>query len=431
MARILIATFGSYGDLYPYIAIGIELQNLGHQVTVATSAGYREKVESERLGFAPVRPDMSLENREMLRFFFDQGLGTERVIRAMAYVVRESYEDIFQVAGDADVIITQPLAMAAVAVAEKRRISWISSVLAPISLLSAYDPPIPAGAPWLGGLRHFGPGFTRAIWKLLSRNSRSWVQPLIDLRREIGLATDSNPLFEGSHAPDLVLALFSSILAAPQPDWPKQVRITGFPFYDGPEKELPVVLEDFLRAGSPPVVFTLGSSAVAAAGNFYSESLQAVQKLRIRAVFLTGPYPQGVEQSVPSDVLVWPAAPHAQLFARASAIVHQGGIGTTAQALRSGRPVLVVPFAHDQFDNADRVRRLGVAKVVPRSKYSTHTAGAMLKSLLENNSYQQKALDVSNIVRAERGNSVAAQAIDEYAGRLVSRSRPNRNSGAY
>lgn len=415
MARILFTTFGSYGDLYPYIAIGIELHELGHHVTIATSASYREKVESERLGFVPVRPDMSLEDREMLRFFFDRRRGTERVIRAMGDVIRESYEDIFNAARDADIIVTHPIAMAAVAVAEKRRLPWISSVLAPISFLSAHDPPIPAPAPWLAGLRHFGPGSMLAVWNFVKRESRSWVRPVIELRQEIGLATGSNPLFEGSHAPDLVLALFSSIFAAPQPDWPKQARITGFPFYDGIEGDLPVQLEAFLQSGSPPVVFTLGSSAVGAAGNFYSESLQAVKRLRTRAVFLTGPHPQSLEETVSSDALMWPLAPHAQLFAHASAIVHQGGVGTTAQAMRSGRPMLVVPFAHDQFDNAERVRRLGAAKVVPRSRYSARTAETMLKSLLEDHSHKQAALDVSNILRTERGNAVAALAIDEYA----------------
>jgi rhamnosyltransferase subunit B len=165
------------------------------------------------------------------------------------------------------------------------------------------------------------------------------------------------------------------------------------------------------------VVFTLGSSAVGAAGSFYSESLQVVKRLRIRAVFLTGPHPQSLEETVPPDVLIWPAAPHAQLFECASAIVHQGGVGTTAQSMRSGRPMLVVPFAHDQFDNAERVRRLGVAKVVSRSRYSAPTAEAMLGSLLENRAYKQSALDISQIIRAERGNAFAALAIDEYARR--------------
>ena len=146
-----------------------------------------------------------------------------------------------------------------------------------------------------------------------------------------------------------------------------------------------------------------------------------MNRLRVRAVFLTGPHPQGLEEFISSNVFVWPAAPHAQLFPRASAIVHQGGVGTTAQAMRAGRPMLVVPFAHDQFDNAERVRRLGVAKVVPRSRYSARTAEAMLKILLENHSYEQAAINVSNIVGAEHGSAVAAQAIDEYARRAMKR----------
>lgn len=199
-----------------------------------------------------MRPDVSLEDREMLRLFFDRRRGTERVIRAIAEVVRDSYEDILHAAGDADVIVTHPVAMAGVAVAEKLRLPWISSVLAPLSFLSAYDPPVPAPAPWIAGLRRLGPGVMRAVWDFEKRSSRSWVRPVIQLRREIGLATGSNPLFEGSQAPDLVLALFSSIFAAPQPDWPKQARVTGFPFYDGIEQSLPVELEAFLQAGSPP-----------------------------------------------------------------------------------------------------------------------------------------------------------------------------------
>jgi hypothetical protein len=91
----------------------------------------------------------------------------------------------------------------------------------------------------------------RAAWSLVKYGSRSWVRPVIELRREIGLATGPHPLFEGSHAPDLVLALFSSIFAAPQPDWPKQVRITGFPFYDGPERPSPARWKPFSRQALP------------------------------------------------------------------------------------------------------------------------------------------------------------------------------------
>ena len=414
MARILFTTLGSFGDLYPYIAIGLELQALGHRVAIATSAAYREKVESEGLSFAPVRPDIALDNREMLRLVLDQRRGPERVFSAIAAVVRDTYEDTLFAARDADAIVTHPITLAAVLVAQKLRLPWISSVLAPIMFLSAHDPPVPAQAPWLVNLRILGPGFMRAVWNFGKRQSLEWVGPVLELRKEIGLPPGPNPIFEGSHAPGLVLALFSRIFAEPQPDWPPQVLITGFPFYDGPEVELPAEMEAFFQAGAPPVVFTLGSSAVGAAGNFYSDSLQAIERLRLRAIFLTGSHPQGLGEFLPPEVLVWPFASHAQVFARASAIVHQGGIGTTAQALRSGRPMLVVPFAHDQFDNAARVRRLGAGMTIPRSKYNGNTAAKALAPLLRNPSYRQAALTAAAKIRAEKGSASAARSIDEY-----------------
>jgi UDP:flavonoid glycosyltransferase YjiC (YdhE family) len=206
------------------------------------------------------------------------------------------------------------------------------------------------------------------------------------------------------------MALFSPLLAAPQPDWPSHTVVTGFCLFG--EGTLSAELREFLDSGPPPVVFTLGSSAVGTAGDFYRRSLEAIQRLGRRAVLLTGSHPQGLPAKLPSHVLTVSYAPHAELFARASAIVHQGGIGTTAQALRAGRPMLIVPFAHDQFDNAERVRRLGAAEVLPRSRYTAHAAEKRLRDLLTRLSYAQAATRVGEQVRSENGTGVAADAIE-------------------
>jgi UDP:flavonoid glycosyltransferase YjiC (YdhE family) len=422
VARILFTTFGSYGDLYPYISVAKALSGIGHQPTIATSAVYREKVESEGIRFAPVRPDVSLDNREMMEHLFDQRHGSERVIRAFADVVRDTYADTLEEARQTDAIVTHPTTMASVLIAQQLRLPWISTVLAPISFLSAYDPPVPAPFPAFTKLRIFGPGVMRTGWNLAKRVSMDWVRPVTELRREIGLAPSSDhPIFEGANSPDLVLALFSHIMADPQPDWPKHTVLTGFPFYDGPTQRLPAPIGEFLAKGPPPVVFTLGSSAVGAAGAFYSDSLEAVQRLQARAIFLTGSHPQGLPKFLPSNVLAWPYAPHAQVFEDASAIVHQGGIGTTAQALRSAHPMLIVPFAHDQFDNAERVRKLGAATVVPRSKYNARSAGNALRPLLQESSYAEAAGAAAAHIDAENGAETAAFAIDKYVGRNRSR----------
>jgi len=412
--KVLFTTFGSFGDLHPYLAIGAELCRLGHSASIGASAAYREKIQAQGLGFEPIRPDVSLGDSEIIPYFFDQARGTERVIRAMASVIRETYEDTAAAARRYDALVTHPLSFAAVMVAEKRKMPWISSVLAPGSFLSAYDPPVPAPYPWLVKVRALGPRAMRALWRLLSPISLRWMQPILELRRELGLPWRGNPLFEGAHSPELVLALFSRAFAQPQPDWPKQTVVAGFPFHDAPsgfESELAPELASFLDSGPPPVVFTLGSSAVAAAGDFYTVSLRAVERVGARALFLTGPHPQALPDQLPPGVLAWPYAPHERVFPRSAAIVHHGGIGTTAQALRSGRPMLVVPFAHDQFDNADRARRLGAAKVVARRKYSEHIAADSLLRLLSESQCRASAEKIGHAIRRENGAQTAAAEI--------------------
>jgi rhamnosyltransferase subunit B len=449
MARVLFTTFGSYGDVHPYLAIGRELRKLGHEAGIATSAGYREKAEAAGLTLVSVRPDLKFADPELIRYFFDRVRGTERVVRAMASVVRETYEDTLAAGHNFDLIVTHPLSFAAVLAAQKLRLPWVSTVLAPASFVSACDPPVPGPLPGIVKVRTLGAGAMRLTWHLLMLATLGWTQPVAELRREIGLVPGRNPLFAGSHSPDLVLALFSKTLAKPQPDWPRQTVVTGFPFYDEPsgglapahsecvvrdkdlahsecvvrDKDLAhseCVVRDkeelaaFLDSGPPPVVFTLGSSAVMAAGDFYSASLQAVEQVNTRALFLTGPSPQGLPARLPPSVLAWPYAPHEQVFPRASAIVHQGGVGTTAQALRSGRPSLAVPFAHDQFDNAERVCRLGVGLTIPRHRYTERAAAQALARLLATPSYEQSARAAGEAIREENGALAAAEEIDSY-----------------
>ncbi len=411
MARILLTSFGSYGDLHPYLALGVELQARGHRVTLATSEIYRDKVEGEGLRLHVTRPDLVVDDGKLLEYFMHRRHGSQRVIEWVCSGVRETYADIAAAAVDADVIVTHPITFAAVVAAQKLGMPWISTVLAPISFLSAFDPPVVAGAPWLAYMRVFGPGFMKRFWDVARRVSREWTRPILDLRLELGLPPGEHAIFEGSHSPRLVLALFSRYMAAPQPDWPPNTVVTGFPFYDHPQ---PDALAEFFDAGPAPVVFTLGSSAVGAAGQFYVDSLRAVERLGIRALFLTGRHPQGLPDRLPQGVMTVEYAPHAQVFARAAAIVHQGGVGTMAQAMRAGKPTLVVPFAHDQYDNAERMRRCGVAEWLGRPKYNARTAEAKLKLLLRNPAYARAGAELGPKVEAENGTSQACDRIERF-----------------
>jgi rhamnosyltransferase subunit B len=238
------------------------------------------------------------------------------------------------------------------------------------------------------------------------------MEPVHELRAALGLTRGGHPLFEGQFSPTLTLALFSRVLGSPQPDWPVNVVTTGFVFYNGPDQMQPD-LEEFLSAGTPPVVFTLGTSAVGAAGSFYEESVKAVAGLGVRAVLLIGGFEQNRPKGpVSRDVMVIDRAPHQLLMPRASAVVHQVGAGTTGQALRAGRPMLVVPHGHDQPDNAFRVTNLGVARTVSPGAYRERRVAHELGILLEDHTYQRRASEIAAVVRGEGGADAAAAAID-------------------
>src|SRR5262249_24861349 len=152
-------------------------------------------------------------------------------------------------------------------------------------------------------------------------------------RLELGLSSSSDPLFAGRNSPRLVLALFSPEFASAQPDWPANTQVTGFPFYDERDANLDEDLTRLLNEGEPPLVFTLGSSAVWDAGRFYVESAAAAQRLGWPAVLLVGNnHGNQLPKPLPAKIVVASYGPYAQIFPRASLIVHHGGIGTTAQA---------------------------------------------------------------------------------------------------
>jgi UDP:flavonoid glycosyltransferase YjiC (YdhE family) len=423
--RIILATLGSFGDVHPYIALALELQRRGHRPVVATSEMYREKMDAAGVELHAVRPDDLPSYEDADRFsafiekFMDQRTGIAEILNQLVIPhLRATYDDLTQAARGADLILTHPLTFMGASVAEKQNVPWASSVLAPSSLMSKYDPPVIPQAPALRHLFKLHPLFFRGMLTLARLQMRGLVRAVGKVRAEEGLPpTNANPIFEGQHSPALVLALFSKVLAEPQADHPPNTFITGFPYYDRRdfygEQETPRALLDFLDAGPPPIVFTLGSSAYWVAKDFYSESIKAAQVLGRRALLLIGHERNRPAAPLPAGIAAFEYAPFGEVLPRASAVVHQGGVGTTGQTLRAGRPQLVVPFSHDQFDNGERAARLGAARWIARAKYNARTATSELRLLLEDESYARRAMEVGRIVQGEDGARAACDLIEE------------------
>lgn len=420
--KILLATFGSLGDLHPFIAVGLALRAQGCRVTVASAEEYRDKVTAAGLGFAAVRPSFAaLESRlGMSRAQLTEAITARNdflFVRVVCPWLRESHADLDGLVADADLVLTSGLAFGACLAAEARQVPWIGIVLQPMLFLSAHDPPVLPKAEWLTHvMRRLGPGPARPLLRAVKTAIGMVFGPYRKLRGELGLhPLRVDPLFDAQFMSLGAVGLYSPLLGARQPDHPPRTDIVGFAHFDsgdGRVAALDADLARFLAAGTAPLVFTLGSTMVNNPGDFYRASAAAARALRRRAVLLVGEDGMtGCRSLAGEDVFVTAYAAHSLLFERAAAVIHHGGIGTLAQGLRAGRPQLVVPFFADQPDNAARLRRLGVARELRPRLYTAPRAAAELAALLQDPAYAAAALEAREHLRAEDGAVNAAGVI--------------------
>jgi len=422
--RIVFSTYGTFGDVNPLISLSLELKRRGHRPVLAVPEMFRPKIEPLGIGFAPVRPEQDPNDTRLIAMIYDIKHGTETGLRKFLFPsLRESYTDLLAAVkadGGADLLVAGELAYAAPIVAEKTGVPWASYVLAPFSFFSGYDPPVLPPYPALAKVQEKVPPLGHVVARFARFVTRKWPEPVYELRREVGLEAGKDPIFDAKHSENLVLALYSKVMGEPQPDWPSGVKITGFAFYDGSGSEgvLPPELAKFMDSGPAPLVFTLGSAAVMHAGDFYEQSAEAAEKLGQRAVLLIGADDRNLpKRKLPETICVARYAPYSKIFPRASVIIHQAGIGTTAQALRAGRPMLVMPYSHDQPDNARRVRRLGVAEVLGRMKYRAEPAAKKIEKLLSEPAYAERAGSVAATIAEENGVVTACDALEALSGR--------------
>jgi UDP:flavonoid glycosyltransferase YjiC (YdhE family) len=386
---------------------------------MALPADYEPKILPLGLEFHAVRPDIDPSNSLLVEMVYDVKKGTETGLRQFLFpALRQTYDDLLDAATKperADLMLLGELNYAGPIVAEVTGIPWASYVLAPLSFFSAFDPPVLPMYPRLARADKAVPGLGRGIKRLARFVSRKWPQPIYDLRSELGLPKGENPLFDAKHSPSLVLAMFSSVLGQAQKDWPANTLITGFCFYDSDagNAALPENLEKFLASGPAPVVFTLGSAAVLAAGRFYEFSARAAVKLGIRAVLLIGADQRNrPPQQLPDSICVAEYAPYSALFSRAALVVHQGGVGTTAQCLRAGKPMLIMPYSHDQPDNGRRMMRLKVASVLRKVNYTPIRVMKRLRKMLDEHRLARRAQAVAARLSHEDGVRTACDALE-------------------
>lgn len=199
-----------------------------------------------------------------------------------------------------------------------------------------------------------------------------------DFRRELDLPPQTRLWGDWAESPTRLLGLFPDWYAE-APDWPERLRLVGFVRYDQADVGLPAAVERFLSDGPPPVVVSFGS-AMRTGRQHFEVAVEAVRRAGRRGLVLA----KGGDQipPLPSGFHHADYAPFSAVFPQAAAVIHHGGIGTTAQGLAAGVPQLVMPLAFDQFDNAERLRRLGTARVLRPTRFTPDAATRVLDELL-------------------------------------------------
>jgi UDP:flavonoid glycosyltransferase YjiC (YdhE family) len=329
-------------------------------------------------------------------------------------MVPRQYEALAALARQPDsVLVTNPGVLAARLVQERLGTPTASLLLQPGLLPSSARPPeMPGGLTipaWLPGpLRSlYWLGVDAAGYALITRS-------LNRVRAGLGLPPVRR-VFRWWLSPDLVIGLFPDWYAAPPPDWPPQMRLAGFGRFDGARGELPEDVRTFCEAGPPPVAFTLGTGMRHAAG-FFRTAVAVCEALGARGLLLTK-YPDVVPARLPPGVRHCAFAPFRRLLPRCGAVVHHGGVGTTAAALQAGCPQLVLPMAWDQPDNAARVATLGVGLTLgPRRRGSGHLSRALARLLSPEVRARCRAVADRAAGDAD-GLEVAARWVEEWAGR--------------
>ena len=367
--NILMTTLGSYGDVYPNVGLAVKLKQRGHRVTLFTNPFYAELARKYDVDFIPIGTLEQYEQFANHPHLFDSHQSVNVFFSTLVIPnIRTAYERLSEHIQPADSVIVSSISVfAARLVQEKKRIPNITVHIMPMAFKSAYESPknaILTLPDWLPvPARRF---YWWAADKFVV--DRMIGPELNGFRKEIELPPVNRILTRWGHSPQMVIGLFPSWFASPQPDWPHNTHLTGFPLFEEDEEaEIAAEVQTFLDAGEPPLVFMPGS-LMKYADRFFETAVQATQSLGHIAILLSRSVRQ-IPQNFPDTLRHFDYVPFQRLLPQTKLLIHHGGIGTCAQALRAGVPQLIQPMAYDQTDNAGRLKKLGVGDWIAPKKW--------------------------------------------------------------
>lgn len=420
--KFLLTPIGSAGDVHPFIWLGKLLRARGHDVLCIAQAGVSDM--PQRAGLPTVPWGDKAEQEAIIRNpdIWHPRKALDLITHFAAAWAQENLAVIRRhVEPGRTVIIHGALAFGARVLAEKTGVPLLTAHVQPAVLMSVDDSPVMmAHMEWLPRAPRF---VRRAFFALGNRMVDRKMGPAVDaIRHAQGLTGRTKNLMRHYwHSPDGVLCLFPNWYAPKQRDWPPQALTTRFPLYDEAEdRPQDPALETFMRAGEPPVIITPGS-ANAHAAMFIRQAVAGCASAGRRALVIT----QFPEQAgtLPTASACFAYVPFGQVFSRAAAVVHHGGVGTTAQCLAAGVPQLIMPMAHDQPDNASRVRRMGVGEYLYPARFKARAIGAKLRALMESAAVGEACQRVQRQMQAQMSAREVGVIVEEMSHRALTDNR--------
>lgn len=425
--RITILTVGSRGDVQPYLALGLGLQRAGHQVTLASHEPFRDWVESYGLPFWPTAGNpMDAIQGEAGRNWLESSQNPLTFVRRMFAVAQPMMEEILaaweEACQNAELIIYPILAsMGAQSLGEKLGIPVCAAYLQHVHRSALYQWSLAQPQLRLGPLVLEGPIYNRGTHFVAEHIFWQAIRPIVNRWRVQKLRLPRYPISSQFTAwvksGALCLYGISPTVLPKAPEWGREIHMTGYWFLDHPAEWQPSQqLQAFLDNGPPPVYIGFGSMSNRNPEAVTEIVIAALERTGQRGLLLSGW--GGLEkQALPNHILAIDSVPHDWLFPQTAAVVHHGGMGTTAAGLRAGVPSIVTPFFADQPFWGWRVHKLGCGPTpIPRRQLTAERLSDAIHVALSNSEIQQAAERIGQKIRAENGVQNAVDLIERNFG---------------
>jgi UDP:flavonoid glycosyltransferase YjiC (YdhE family) len=399
--NVLITPVGSAGDNYPFIGVGIELARRGHRVTVISNDHFGPLIERSGLEFISVGTVEEFD--EIIRDpeIWHPTRGLKKIMVAVAEQSRRLFDAVRQRIDDRTLVVAHTLDFASRAMAEKDPgLAVVTVHLSPAIIRTAYGMGVMQGTRDLSFLPRWS---KRLGWWMVDK----WMvdpatAPFVnEMRARLGLGPIKRIFERALHSPRLTVGMWPAWFAPPQPDWPGFFKVTGFPLFDGGDGAQPVSaeVEAYLGAGAPPIVFTPGSANIHG-HDFLAAAVEAAGRLNRRTLLLSRKGDH-VPRDLPANVVHFPFAPLSKILPRCAALVHHGGIGTTAAGFAGGVPQLIMPMSHDQPNNAYWVKQRGVGQALLPRKFTGKRVAKILGELLGSAEVKARCADFAGRCRTQ------------------------------